>query len=1105
MSYQPSINIKYDIGKPDIFEQYVPNVKQLDIMTNILNSLVVEKQHANILVGPYGAGKSLVAAMLTSLLTQRSNKKEFKQFFGDIRTVAPTIEEKLKDIILQKNHRWLPITITGKTGDFESIILENIEQQCKAYDINITLKHDASYILSLMKSWKTQFKDAYERLENLLNEKNLTLKEFEERLNIGDGESVELFKEIYPSIVYGTPFYNPNKLEFIEQIAFIFEQLAKKKIGLFIVFDEFGRFLQTVSNHDIYETMQDIQNMAELANRQENMGLLLITHTGLQQYSSNNKNLSKEELERVEKRFAEYRLESDSAIFYRSAYKLLAKEDRSESLFFSTSYEKLSYYITKYNLFSGMTKEEIEGTIIAGCQPIHPLTIQLLPAISNQLGQNDRTLYMFLHQFNVSAMDDRWYYADQLFDYFYPDEAMLLTLDSMKYYRLAMKYQLRTNAIRLVKMTTLLMLVNTPFPVNEEFMQFALGLPAEEINAIFTELIEAKLLRFNPFTKSYELYEGTLLSIETVIKEVSETYAIKDQERCQAIETIFDEPYYIPVRYNTTKSMTRYIESHFAFQANHLTTTKVHHDGELAYILARSPQEKAKIIEQVMQYENDDVLFGVIELDVSKVYEQIDQYLLFNRILNTPELLNQDYNLKQEIEMRIETTKYEIKQFMQPVKDLDEHAVRFYLRGTIQNISTHDQFDDLLDQWMFERFPYTPEIRNESFNKTNIMGVQKKAAMQILNDILDPSFDGTFDIKGTGPDYLIYATTFKNTKFNFADLDDQPNEDFALLRQHLLTLLQEKNRHSMLSLFNVALSKPFGIRQPLVPILVVALLKDKWHQMAFYAKDFSVPEMKAEMLYQIFENDATFYEFEIYDLAPEVVDTLQLLNDVYCEGKSIAHPYVLFKDLYKWLLNLPRFTQITEKQSDALKTFKQIIRSSESDPIEASKKMLALNYTREELVDIKNVLEGFVEGFKTHISQKTLEIFDVKDSKEVAKKYEAVIQKSPQFLEIANILEQNEFIDTLMFKVVGVRLEDWSDITYDSYFATLEQLLVVNDGESIQIVEGNQVIDTIEETELSVKGKTIYKQLDRIVTAGGRTMNPEEVKFILYKLLQQLK
>lgn len=1102
MSFQPSINITYDIERAAIFEQYVPNIKQLDIMENVLGNLLLETQHATMLVGPYGAGKSLVATMLTSLLTQRSNKKEFKQFYRDIRTVAPSIEENLKDILLKKEFRWVPITITGKTGDFEKIILDSIQQQCKARDILITLKHDASYILEILHTWEVKFTEAMERLEQLLSGKGITLDSFKASLENGEEEIVELFKEIYPDIVYGTAYHNPNQLGFIEQIEFIFKQLAKKKIALFIVFDEFGRFLQTLSNGKIYDTMQSIQSMAELANREANMGLLLITHTGLQQYSTNNKNLSKEELERVEKRFKEYRLESDSAIFYRSAYKLLNKENMGESLFLSKDYKDLSYFMTKYNLFPEMTKEEIEGTIIAGCQPIHPLTIQLLPAISNQLGQNDRTLYMFLNQFDTKQHQSEWYYADQLFDYFYPDDAMLLTLDSMKYYRLALKYKVSNNALRLVKITTLLTLINTDYPINVEFMSFALGITKEEMATVIDELLSVKLLRLNPFTKSYELFEGSLLSVETLINEVAETNTLSDVQRCNAIETIFEEPFYIPLRYNTTKSMTRFVESSFELGKVDVDATASHQDGRLMYVIPRTVEEKTATLEVIQNYKEDDILFGLIDLDMAQISEKIDQYLLLNKILQTPELLNQDYNLQKEIEIRLETTKYVIKQFMQPIKEYK--AVTFYVEGNEVKIDSKYQFDNALDDWMFKRFPHTPEIRNESFNKTNIMSVQKKAAAKILNHILNPAFDGTFDIDGSGPDYLIYATTFKNTKFNFENLDQQSNEDFALLRERLLEVLQEKNRNSILALFNVALSKPFGIRKPLVPLLVVALLKDKWHQMAFYAKDFSISELTSDMLYQIFENDATFFEFEIYNLDQEVVDVLQNLNEVFCNGQSIAHPYVLFKDLTKWLLNLPRFTQITDKQVDELKEFMQIIRSSESDPILASKQMLSLNYNQQKLKEIKADLENFIHEFKDHIAQKTLETLDVVNKDEVASKYQEHVQKSPKFLRIVTILEQADFVEALILEIVGVRLEDWSDITYDSYFATLEQLLVINE-DVIQLVEGNQVVDTIKEIELSVKGKTIYKQLDRIVTAGGRTMNPDEVKFILYKLLQQMK
>ena len=62
--------------------------------------------------------------MTTSLLTQNKIKKEIKHFFKDVHTVSPELEINLRETLSKNKIKWLPIMITGKTGNFESIILE---------------------------------------------------------------------------------------------------------------------------------------------------------------------------------------------------------------------------------------------------------------------------------------------------------------------------------------------------------------------------------------------------------------------------------------------------------------------------------------------------------------------------------------------------------------------------------------------------------------------------------------------------------------------------------------------------------------------------------------------------------------------------------------------------------------------------------------------------------------------------------------------------------------------------------------------------------------------------------------------------------------------
>ena len=233
---------------------------------------------------------------------------------------------------------------------------------------------------------------------------------------------------------------------------------------------------------------------------------------------------------------------------------------------------------------------------------------------------------------------------------------------------------------------------------------------------------------------------------------------------------------------------------------------------------------------------------------------------------------------------------------------------------------------------------------------------------------------------------------------------------------------------------------------------------------------------------------------------------IQYLNEIYLGRESIISPNVLFNDINHWLLKLPRFTQITNKQPTGVIKFKQIIRSSQTDPLLASKELMDLKYSREQYCDLKRYLEGFIASFKKQLLNETYAAFGgVHNVEQLRVKHADAIQKSPQLLELVQILEEEQNFELFIVKVVGVRLEDWSDVTYDSYFATLTQLLTLVDSENIKVFEGDQVISTIKEMELSVKGNTIYNQLHRIVTAGGRTMNQDEVKYILFRILKELK
>lgn len=66
--FQPSINISYDFQKDNLLTQFVPNQKQLSIIQRVLETVTNanENMNSHLLIGPYGAGKSMVGAIISN-------------------------------------------------------------------------------------------------------------------------------------------------------------------------------------------------------------------------------------------------------------------------------------------------------------------------------------------------------------------------------------------------------------------------------------------------------------------------------------------------------------------------------------------------------------------------------------------------------------------------------------------------------------------------------------------------------------------------------------------------------------------------------------------------------------------------------------------------------------------------------------------------------------------------------------------------------------------------------------------------------------------------------------------------------------------------------
>ncbi len=76
--------------------------------------------------------------------------------------------------------------------------------------------------------------------------------------------------------------------------------------------------------------------------------------------------------------------------------------------------------------------------------------------------------------------------------------------------------------------------------------------------------------------------------------------------------------------------------------------------------------------------------------------------------------------------------------------------------------------------------------------------------------------------------------------------------------------IEIKKRSHFRDLVDIFLNQPFGIRRPVIPVLLVGILKYKWNYMMFFSKGSFIPNVTGETLYDMLEHPDDF-EYIVFE------------------------------------------------------------------------------------------------------------------------------------------------------------------------------------------------------------------------------------------------
>lgn len=1133
-NFKSSVNIKFDLGKKEFFRDYLPTPSHAESLQNILEGFNNEEsKRAHIIVGPYGTGKSLLGTLIGGMASKSVNESAMNHLIKKFNNVDDKVFNELTKI--QGNQkRYLPVILNGNEGSFRQSIISAIMRTLDENNLDIVVPGVISKIFSMVDTWKEDFPKTYRSFKKLLKESGRDLELWRIKIQSYDREEIQWFKETFPILSSGAEFSIDYKEDFIEQLKYVLDELDKQNIGLFIVYDEFGRFLQSINTTMIHETMQDLQDLAELAdNHAKHLHLLFITHKNLRHYFFKFSEEYQNEFQRIEKRFKLYHMDSDRSTFIRITESILSESDRNEISSEEAATTKSE--LRKYPLFSNLNQVEIERLVIKGAYPIHPVTLFVLPHLSNKFAQNERTLFTFLQsndagglQQHIEKNSDRYYLSSKLFDFFFPElefEEHIEDKNLQIYMRLSGRIpDNRTDLNHLFKFITLWTMsnLNTSQKLTTEFLSFSFNDNVRTTKELLKELTSLKVIRFNRILEQWELFEGSSIDLEMEVQSRRETINLTLNQKKSLLQNTISKKFFLANDYNDNKSMTRFATVNICLSSEIIEGTfdaakvreEMNADAVVHYVILENIRDYQRVTEIISNEDHDEhSYFTIANKSIEEIINQVMDYHILTDLKSDISFIKNDKDLLKELSLKLEDLYHSIQKFMSTYTSFSSE-LNWIRKGKKLQIKNDIVLEKVLSNLMYTLYPHTPEVRNDSFVRRKINSVQKKAAYNVVDHVLS-DYPSSIQIEGNGPDYLIYATIFKNIKLDITDLENIESTDLQEIRSRLLQLLEQNTEGKLSDLSSVLENKPFGIRAPLIPILLVSLIRDKWEQIMFYRNGMYVPGLTGEKLYSMLE-EAAEYTFVYYDFDEKYKPLFTEIKTIFGEyvsenAMNSSTPVMLSSGLLNWLRNLPRFSQISTNVGKELEEFRDTVKRSEIDPRSTLEKLYQLYQNDLNLLlKHKGELELFLAEYKTELETRVLSLLNVNNFAEMyewAETKDAIVKKNNSLVNGIMKSEEDNWIEGLILNVVGVPLNEWSDTT-DQMF---EQLLLKDYNSTNETLpEGDYLTislngddKSITKVDLSTKTQTIYKNVHRMIKNAGRNVPKEEVEYMIYNLVKE--
>lgn len=835
-NFQTSVNLLYDLNKEDKIRGYIPTTQSLSILKRYLNAVCNDnnnEDNATVLIGPYGRGKSHLLLVFSAILSHNADSPVIAEITNKLTTADSSVGELL-NVFFAKNKPYLPIIINSNHTDINQSFIIALREALERNDLNDFFPETYfDSALRMIKTWEKDFENAIKLFQKELRSRKIKLSDLKDQLNKCSASAYQTFCDIYPVVSNGASFNPLQNTDVVKMYDQVCDALIQQKSfgGVYIIFDEFSKFLESSATMANKQNLKLIQDFAEMAVRSNKMHLCCITHKEILDYSQS------DSFRTVDGRFKKVYFVASSEQSYELVSNAITHGEKFDKIYknHKDALSSVTQLCQMTGVFSELSDEMFAEILEKKCFPIHPLSVFALIHISELVGQNERTLFTFLsqseeHSFQsflqnfpvkneCTLLTPEWIY-----DYF--SELFRVEIFNPKIHSIWAKTQSAVRKceneeqIKLIKILAICKIIASDI---FEATDINLKAASNFSDDVYRNTVDS-LASLHIITRRrdgiYEFLTANGVDIKKNIQNLIEQGLVK-LDRPRTLKEAYSTPFILPRQHNAKMHIQRYFITEFMEASDFWKYTgdfseiKGIADGLLIYLISDTDNDTYNIADHLhkLGLEENTVVC------VTEVWKHNDLLIEYQAAcLLEKQNTGTDDHFKEELAVY----KYDL------FKTIREIADRLYSPSNpiAAYYNSEECLDEITKPLLLNRelsnicdrvFPDTPDINNEMINKNRISAQIRKARAKAIDWILSHKDDIPV-MDGYGPEVSILRSTIIVKHLNNSNHSDDDNLNKVISAINKTIAEAENEPASFNNIYNILCSSPFGMKKGTIPV-----------------------------------------------------------------------------------------------------------------------------------------------------------------------------------------------------------------------------------------------------------------------------------------------